>query len=315
MDSNERDCDALFASNHNESDRSILADKESPLDDVEEPPQKRARKDNKKKPRRCYDQAYEGWTYTSVQFTWASSKEDPSNPASIQYSPRGIQNEMMTPPPGTPLRYFQASYHAMPSTESTALATTTLQAEMMVHQHRNGLCVVTVANGAQLWPHIQAADTFSWHYGVTVAPAHLSMAQKRQRHSKLLQSSSATEALTGDGTDGLVTPTKPLATLQINDNVNKRGILHIHFPCAVLGSVLECNRAYEQATTLEALQRLLVTDAHGTGYLAVVLPAGPFSPPPGRSGLLEKHRNERETVSTHEDKKDERDAIVSEGND
>jgi hypothetical protein len=301
MDSKDRGCDDCIVSNQDDSN-GTPADEVGNLD-VEEPPKKRARKDSnqKKNPHRTY---YEGWTYESVQFTW--NPVDQTNAASIQYSPRRLDDDAPPPPPCTPLRYFQSSFRAsqpspvaLDDTSASAATAITLRAEMIVHQHRNGLCVVTVANGAALWQHMESTGSNSslrWKYLVEATPADLSMAQTRKRNSKLLsQSSKAQEA-------GVVTPNDVLATLEIvhkdADDSGTQPSLQIQFPCAVLGSILELNRKYERATTMEAWHRWLVADPYSTGYLAVILSAGPF--PPNRGTNVAETNvtipNEDETV-------------------
>jgi hypothetical protein len=262
MDSNDGGCDDFIVSNHDNSRNIVPADALGNLD-VEEPPKKRARKDSKPNPPRDgYATAYAGWTYESLQFAW--TRVDPSNTAaSLQYLPRQLKDEA-PPPPCTPLRYFQASYRALPPPSGA-----TITAEMIVHQHRNGLCVVTVANGAALWPHLSdPASSLLWRYEVAATPADWSRGQTRKRHAKLL-SSLANEV-------GVVTPHHALATLRVV--VADATVVDISFPAAVLGSVLELNRAHEQTTSRAAWHRLLVADAHATGYLAVILPAGPVPP-------------------------------------
>jgi len=133
---------------------------------------------------------------------------------------------------------------------------------MRVHRHANGLCVVT-AEPPPMMEVATAADRSSStnsngdkiEFHVQAAP-DMSLAQKRKRAGAMLK---------GKLADGALVPRDPLVTISTRT-----------YPAAVFGSVLELNRNL----TVELWRR----DPLFKGYLAVILPTGPFPPPPAAVG-------------------------------
>jgi hypothetical protein len=197
------------------------------------------------------------------------------------------------PPPGTPLCYFKASYLVRRSStcsivdhdDDDAVNKRTTIADMIVHQHVNGLCVVCVANPTAIRQQLQQQpDEGTFHYHVSVTSSELSLAQKRKRNTKQLQGKKNDPH--HHHHDGLVQPCDMLATWTRRSNTTTTGsnaaVTRIRFPCCVMGSILELNERFrtDNHNDDEPWWSLLESDPYGTGYLAIILPSGPFPPPP-----------------------------------
>jgi hypothetical protein len=254
------------------------------------------------------------------------------------------------PLPGTPLCYYKASYlvkcndpkdsllqletdthhhHSQRENDDSAIE---IVADMIVHQHVNGLCVICVANmesilqqhqQQQLQQSIEVDDgsnTIQFQYQVQVTSSELSLAQKRKRNTKQLQGkkNSTTNTANNNNNTGLVQPSDTLATItfqskvpssqsQHNDNASdavKTTTTIVQLPCCVMGSIIELNEQFMNTSNNhinnddndkepnysilehpshnhkgrpEVLQ-LLKSDPYLKGYLAIVLPSGPFPP-------------------------------------
>lgn len=150
--------------------------------------------------------------------------------------------------PGSPHRYFASSYTAQASTGNSPRIPT-----MRIHRHANNLCVVTAGD---LIPE-GTIESVRLHH--TEAPPS-SAGSKRKHQSKLLRGKEAC-------TLGVVRPDDILCTIRMAD----QSIVEI--PCAVWGTVLEVNSLLKSDCTR------LVRDPLFSGYLAVILPTGPFPPP------------------------------------
>ena len=229
------------------------------------------------------------------------------------------------PPPGTPLCYYKASYlvthegqnniNNHPNQDNHANYGTEIIAEMMVHQHVNGLCVVCVANMEtilqQQEQQVNSDDTDECHskvrmqfqYQVQVTSSELSLAQKRKRNTKQLQGRKSSNNDHTSNNIGLVQPSDALATLIVpplkpsapaqpasqhgNTSTNDT-IVHatksistmIRFPSCVMGSIIELNEQFmnNKNDNNHRVLQLLQADPYLKGYLAIILPSGPFPP-------------------------------------
>ena len=89
----------------------------------------------------------------------------------------GVANSIRTSTPGSPLRQFAHSFRA---------SMTKSKISQVVHQHANGLCVVTAGSSEGLPP---LEDVLRIEF-VTQVAGHCSAKEKRKRHSKLLKKGS-----------------------------------------------------------------------------------------------------------------------------
>jgi len=170
---------------------------------------------------------------------------------SIEFTP--LQS---TGHPRSPHRFFRESYNVTFPKESSDQPTETdrvvpkFELSQVVHQHVNGLCIVTA--GSTRLPEHDEISTIE--ILVTNAPS-CSAAEKRKRQAKMLK---------GGKVDNVVTPTTILANLHL-----KSGDRLPIYSC-VWGTILEVNTGL-------SVDRLL-DDPLLDGYLAVILPSGEFPP-------------------------------------
>jgi hypothetical protein len=143
--------------------------------------------------------------------------------------------------PGTPHRFFAESYDVVQKNGGSLT--------MRIHTHRNGLCVVTAGDGEKR----SCVESFEMHS--KEAPAS-SAGAKRKQQSAMLR---------GKERSDTVRPDHVLCTL-LSETGEKEEL-----PCAVWGTLLEINPRLSV--------NLLRDDPLLSGYLAVVLPTGPFPPP------------------------------------
>lgn len=208
---------------------------------VEKESEKQQQQSGSKKRRRAgddsaYRDAYQGFTYESIPSTGR---------------------------PGTPHRFFAESYSVKGET-----TTGTMNASgMRVHQHANGLCVVTVGdakskNDNKQIISISDGDVATIQFHAKETP-EMSTAAKRKRAGAMLKGKQSSK---DENNIGVVRPNDLLLSVGVDGEHNSS------FPCCVFGSLLELN----QNLTAELLQK----DPLLKGYLAVILPAGPFPPPP-----------------------------------
>jgi hypothetical protein len=151
--------------------------------------------------------------------------------------------------PGSPHRYFESSYIV----RSTRLPQTSLS--IRIHRHANNLCVVTVGDLISEG----AIENVQFHH--REAPPS-SAGNKRKQQSKLLRGKETCAS-------GIVRPNDVLCTVRMSD----QSIIEI--PCAVWGTVVEVN------SSLVSDCARLTQDPLFSGYLAIILPTGPFPPPKG----------------------------------
>ena len=370
------------------------------INPIVNPNQNRRRTDTKKGPD-VYHIAYHQYQYEPLYFTYdklVSSSSSSSLLSKLRYHhlypPKvslptrigmtqdhdavvaNVTTSPSSPPPGTPLCYYKASYlmtyrnsnetviplppnhHDPPhppqhhqleqSMDSDGTVTEIVTADIIIHQHVNGLCVICVANIEtilQQYPQLQppppplvhddtrssSNTTGSWaqfQYQVQVTSSELSLAQKRKRNTKQLQGkknhnnnnntirTNNTEADHNKNCmDGLVQPSDTLATLWIvptssssvqnssrpptDHTTTTTNNICIRFPCGVMGSIIELNEKFlssnlmsnnnnnnnssshhhDHARNSHDTLQLLQSDPYLKGYLAIILPSGPFPPP------------------------------------
>ena len=175
--------------------------------------------------------------------------------------------------PGTPHSYFGASYRVEFDNTSNTDAAPAAAPAQIVHKHVNGLVVVTAGDMAS-----QTGTSMEWVVASTADVASQSLKQKRKVQAKMLR---------GQAVPGAVRPTDTLVRLitcgDDDDDDDNQGTTTtgsssdntIHLRCAVWGHVLERNERLTPA--------LLRADPLLEGYLAVLLPTGPFPPPTKRT--------------------------------
>lgn len=137
------------------------------------------------------------------------------------------------PLPGTPHMLFQRSFVEEGS-------------GMQIHQHANGLCIVTAGSSLSTCPE-------ALEFQVKESPQGESKKLKKIKHGSK------------ENQDGFVAPSDTLLKVESRDGTT------IHLPCCVLGRVIELNTLLDPA--------LLVNDPLLKGYLAVIQPNGRFPPP------------------------------------
>lgn len=199
--------------------------------------------------------------------------------------------------PGTPHRFFAESYRLRrtddegrnenvggDSQDDTTLPEQSPARHILpvLHKNANGLVVVTVGVGvgsdvssmtdsSALLPTLTGVDV-----AVSEAPAD-SLGGKRKKQAKMLK---------GKSVQHVVQPRDTIAALRFggegnnNDDENETKSAETphgdtHVLCGVWGTVLEVNP--------HLTPELLRTDPTLNGYLAIVLPTGPFPPPAASS--------------------------------
>lgn len=161
--------------------------------------------------------------------------------------------------PGSPNRFFQASYtisvaqkdpieQSTKSSEESGLAPQSIS-EVVVHVHANGLCIVTAGK-----PRSNVKDV---EFLINEAPES-SAGERRKRLSKLMSGRNIAD------TQGLTTPNTFLAQLEMENGETQL------IPAGVWGIVLELNP--------HLTPDLLRDDPLLDGYIAVILPVGSFPP-------------------------------------
>jgi hypothetical protein len=208
----------------------------------------------RKRPRRAdddrrddpYVQAYHGWTFQPVESTGR---------------------------PGTPHRYFSESYRVIvPNIDKAVQEPKTLTKRMMrVHKHANGLCIVTVNDQQDDYDTLPDNDEqpLKMEFCVKATSDIGSAAAKRKRVASMLRKKPLKRPSQQQGDSN--------ETMTLADSVRPIDtILKIHktstiaFPACVFGTIMEIN----PHLTVDKLRK----DPLLQGYLAVILPAGPFPP-------------------------------------
>lgn len=159
----------------------------------------------------------------------------------ISRVPYGIHTAL----PGTPARQFAHSFHAKINDQSHG---------QVVHQHANGLCIVTPGPSKDL---PAREDVVKIEFLVRVYDGNTGK-NLRKLQAKCL---SGKQGSNGDGT---VMPDTEIARLHLRNDK------YISLFAFVWGTILELNSS--------VTPQQLVQDPMLEGYLAVILPTGPFPP-------------------------------------
>mmetsp|Transcript_17977 Transcript_17977/g.51482 ORF Transcript_17977/g.51482 Transcript_17977/m.51482 type:complete len:227 (+) Transcript_17977:30-710(+) len=182
--------------------------------------------------------------------------------------------------PATPHRQFDSSYEGSETRSADDLLTSpSRECGQVVHRHANGLCVVTAgdliseacrrssSSGKASTPvTIKQVD-----FRVKAAEGQSVGSKRRNRMGKNTKKKGSDK--NGDGCDerssGSVRPSDTLAIVLLSCGTS------VDLKCCVLGSLLEIN------SRLIDHPSLLLSDPLLDGYLAVVMPRGPFPLPTG----------------------------------
>lgn len=162
--------------------------------------------------------------------------------------------------PGTPHAFFKQSFEVVvdkPSLASEKKEEGCCNGRIVVHQHANGLCIVTVGDDDVLPDRGETVKDISFQ--VQEAPQQ-SANERRKRQSKMLKGKTA-----ADVQQGITSPNTILARINIGENGDT-----LNVPAGVWGTVLELN------PNLTA--QLLRDDPLLDGYVAIIFPTGPFPP-------------------------------------
>ena len=167
--------------------------------------------------------------------------------------------------PGTPHRYFEASYAAKFADDIVSEQEHKLS--QVIHCHANGLAIVTIGELSLQDKSIQGIE-----FCIDKSPT-CNAAEKRKRQAKMLKGKTNIE--------GVVTPSTVIAKLTVSSDssdTSKSQVIPVY--AGVWGAVLELNKT----VSVDTLQ----TDPLLDGYLAVILPSGPFPPPSLRPIKIQK---------------------------
>jgi hypothetical protein len=152
----------------------------------------------------------------------------------------------------TPRSFFKDSYDVTISPKQQQEKST---CTVVIHQHANGLCVVTVGDAqARSMDQVQSVT-----FQVQEAPQSMSANNRRKIQQKMLRGSTPADS------QGIVTPHTILAHMTCENGTT------IQIPAGVWGTVLELNT--------NVTPELLKKDPLLDGYLAIIMPTGPFPPP------------------------------------
>jgi len=155
--------------------------------------------------------------------------------------------------PGTPHCFFKESYVVKFVGDEESSPSSSLSQKQVVHTHVNGLVIVTAGDSI---PNHDDNMMESIQVMADVADvASQSAGNKRKQKAKMLK---------GKNVQDGVSPTDPLATIKLKDGKE------IQLRCCVWGSVIEINPNLSPDLVRE--------DPLLDGYLAVILPSGPFPP-------------------------------------
>ena len=238
--------------------------------------------------------------YENVRFEPIVAKPQPIEIAGVDYA-------IHTTTPGSPSRQFKYSYRVtFLETKHTATATPLLN--QVIHQHANGLCIVTAGEHNQAHHLPASAEMIERIEFLATTADPCSAGARRKRQSKMLRKGTASvshknqktsnnnnnnnndpsttnskeENDTATQNDGMVTPDTILAKIHCRANNNNQDETGTTTPAAIMtttslpiyagvwGSLLELH------TSLTPEQ--LTHDPLLNGYVAVILPTGPFPP-------------------------------------
>eukprot|EP00978_Attheya_sp_CCMP212_P043988 scaffold296631_cov48-Attheya_sp.AAC.1 len=169
-----------------------------------------------------------------------------------------IQHRPLPDQPGTPHSFFETSYTVeFTPTEEGSATEVVVATSQILHQHPNGLCIVTA--GDALKPFLsKEAEIAKVEFCSSQADGVEVTGGKRKKKRKMEKKISA-------GGQG---PSDALALVTLTDGRT------IQLNRCVLGDVLELN--HRLADPLNS--SLLLTDPLLDGYIAIIVPKGPFPP-------------------------------------
>lgn len=189
--------------------------------------------------------------------------------------------------PGTPHRYFNSSYSVSfvggggedarqagsHSSEDLKISkeeeenSKEVVLDQVVHRHVNGLCVVTAGEALVAMCSSPSSVSVSTVELLKAECENQSVGGKKKKHKKAKSARNKNSSKGGEGEKGAATPDGILAIANLSDGRK------VKLRCCVLGTILEVNRRLEGT---DGNPSLLVTDPLLDGYLAVILPTGPF---------------------------------------
>jgi hypothetical protein len=181
--------------------------------------------------------------------------------------------------PGTPHRYFKESYR-VDFADGGGGGEESASIQQVVHTHVNGLVIVTA--GTSLPKGITSVDCQASAADV----ASQSAATKRKQQAKMLK---------GKNVKDSVGPSDQLATLKLLDTDAT-----VQLRCCVWGSIIEINPNLSPQNVQD--------DPLLDGYLAVILPSGPFPPHDLSGAPSDKVPKPTEASSTSSDKVEDSEA-------
>jgi hypothetical protein len=200
-------------------------------------------------------------------------------------------------PPGTPLRQFAHSFQASLTTNNEIPDPN----HQIIHQHANGLAIVTAGS---LCSKFAAQDVLAIDFLVAAADP-CSAGARRKRQSKMLKKGKANNAsnkknnnMAGDNDTatwdaGVVTPSTQIARITLHNGK----VIPIH--ALVWGAILE---VHTHVTPEQLTQDPLIE-----GYLAIVLPTGPFPPSSAKCGDCKQKNDRIRTSLLHTDEQNQTD--------
>ena len=185
--------------------------------------------------------------------------------AAAYTSVKAFEDIPSTNRPGTPHRYFEASYRA--EFADDIISKQEHKLSQVIHCHANGLAIVTIGDT------LRDKTIQSIEFCIDESPT-CNAAEKRKRQAKMLKGKTNIE--------GVVTPSTVIAKLTVlsdsSDTSKSSQVIPVY--AGVWGAVLELNKTVSVDT--------LRNDPLLDGYLAVILPSGPFPPPSLRPSKIQK---------------------------
>jgi len=263
-----------------------------PADNQERKQQKQIQSKKGQQGDDAYKRAYEEFRYEKI--TTAVVKTDTGNVGKERRYQNDV-NDMLS-------RYFESSYRVFrmktkDNEKSTTPVDTTDCCHQIVHKHVNGLVIVTAGKmfagtdsttieSLHFPPSVLQANidaVINAHRSTDDSPITLSAGEKRKLISKLLK----TKTTSTRQVPYAIRPGDTLATVKTK-SVETARVEVTDLCSSVFGLVMELNHGYigEMANEdncneklTKASLSLLQSDPLLDGYLAIILPAGPFPPP------------------------------------
>lgn len=196
-----------------------------------------------------------------------------------QYSGISFSSRESSGRPGTPHRYFESSFGVgKASTEKAAAA------GQIIHRHANGLCIVTagelVKRACEASTSDDSEDSTRRSTSIHVSKVEFLVKEVEgqsvgsKRRKKMAKQRDAEKSSSGENS-GVVRPSDKLARVELSNGCS------VDLDCCVLGTVLETNAALSDKPSLLANDPLL------DGFLAIIMPQGPFPFPPIENSITD----------------------------